>query len=125
MSEQMFYSSLIDSENSFMDAIEREEQSGFAFEDTLDRKYEEGFIDGMRHAYALLMNSTPAGQTADEIEKGQRAVLELRKQGAPAERCDHDNYSKTWNNCKTHEEMDAECIEVFCDNCNKALEHHK
>lgn len=79
MNEQMFYSSLIDSENSFMDAIQREEQSGFEFEDTLDRKYEEGFIDGMRHAYMLLMNATPAGQTSDEIEKGQRAVLKLRQ----------------------------------------------
>lgn len=50
-----FFKSLASSNSAFADAIYREEKSGFDdFDATLDRKYEEGFIDGMRHAYILL-----------------------------------------------------------------------
>ncbi len=38
--------------------------------------------------------------------------------------CDHDAFAKIWNDCKTHEEMDATCIEVYCDNCKEVLSHH-
>ncbi len=75
MNKRAFYESLIDSEKSFRAAIANEERNGFEFEDTLERKYEEGFIDGMRHAYALLTGDTPEGRSADEIEKYVRSII--------------------------------------------------
>lgn len=75
MNKSEFYKSIEDSEVSFMAAIANEERHGFEFEDTLERKYEEGFIDGMRHAYMLLTGDTPEGRSADEIEKTTRFIL--------------------------------------------------
>ncbi len=69
-----FFKSLADSNSAFADAILREEKSGFDdFEATLDRKYEEGFIDGMRHAYILLTGSTLDSPSSDMLEKEIRA----------------------------------------------------
>lgn len=70
-----FYASLAESERCFRETIVLEEQNGFPFEDTLHRKYEEGFIDGMRHAYMLLTGNLPEGQTSDEIEDETREAL--------------------------------------------------
>lgn len=72
-----FMSSLEDSERTFIDAIIREQKDD-RFEDTLDRKYEEGFIDGMRHAYLLLMNTSLDRPASDEIEA--ETLWNLRKQ---------------------------------------------
>lgn len=72
-----FIESLQDSEESFVRAIIAEEQDDFEIEDTLERRYEEGFIDGMRHAWALLAGSTDeiGGLTSDQIEKITRDGL--------------------------------------------------
>jgi hypothetical protein len=70
---QEFLDSLYDSEAAFIDAIYREERSGFDdFDATLDRKYEEGFIDGMRHAYTLLTGDVLLGDSPHEFEKASR-----------------------------------------------------
>jgi len=68
-----FFKSLADSNRAFADAILREERDGFEFEDTLDRKYEEGFIDGMRHAYILLTGDTLHSPDTIAMEKELRA----------------------------------------------------
>lgn len=72
-----FIESLQDSMKSFIRAILDEEQDGFEFEDTMERKYEEGFIDGMRHAWFLLGGGAEEiGLLAsDEIEKQTRALI--------------------------------------------------
>jgi hypothetical protein len=72
-----FIESLQDSMKSFIRAICAEEQDGFEFEDTIDRKYEEGFIDGMRHAWALLGGGVDEVGllTSDQIEKQTRALI--------------------------------------------------
>lgn len=68
-----FFKSLADSNRAFADAIIREEQGANDFEDTMDRKYEEGFIDGMRHAYILLTGDTLHSPDTIAMEKEIRA----------------------------------------------------
>lgn len=75
MSKEAFYESLENSEGAFCIAIGNEERNGFEFEDTLERKYEEGFIDGMRHAYTLLMGELPEGYSSNDIEEHARATI--------------------------------------------------
>lgn len=68
-----FFKSLASSNRAFADAIIREEQGAFEFEDTMERKYEEGFIDGMRHAYILLTGDTLHSPDTIAMEKEIRA----------------------------------------------------
>lgn len=75
MSKAEFYKSLEDSEGSFCIAIGNEERHGFELEDTMERKYEEGFIDGMRHAYTLLTGDVPEGYSSNDIEEHARATI--------------------------------------------------
>jgi hypothetical protein len=73
-----FIESLQDSTKSFIHAIFAEESSNFDdYEATLERKYEEGFIDGMRHAWLLLGGGVDeiGLLTSDEIEKQVRALV--------------------------------------------------
>lgn len=68
MTNQELLNSLADSEATLIEAVELELKTGYDdFEATLTRKYEEGFIDGMRHAYTLLTGDYLPGKTADEI----------------------------------------------------------
>jgi hypothetical protein len=75
MNTESFYESLENSEGAFCIAIGNEERNGFEFEDTLERKYEEGFIDGMRHAFTLLTGNVPEGYSSTDIEKHARATI--------------------------------------------------
>jgi len=79
MSKQEFIASLQDSEKSFRAAIANEERHGFEFEDTLERKYEEGFIDGMRHAYMLLTGDVPEGAPSGSIERETRDAIKAHQ----------------------------------------------
>lgn len=75
-----FIQSLYDSEASLISAVRSELESDYSdFEATMERKYEEGFIDGMRHAYILLTGGTPVGSTSDEIIDATRAFFEEEK----------------------------------------------
>lgn len=93
-----FMASLADSEATLKAVSEREARDGYNFEDTADRKYEEGFIDGMRHAYILLTGDNPP--------------------------CDHDNYSESVFTCSQHGD-DAPCHERHCDNCDEITLHER
>ena len=107
-----FYASLADSEKFFRLAVEREKQNGFEFEDTIERKYEEGFVDGMRYAYFALTGNLPDGETSDEIEDETREGLH----------CLHAHFSTSVQVCSSHGE-DADCYERTCDNCNQMMLH--
>jgi hypothetical protein len=91
-----FLTSLNDSERAFVAAAAAEIASGYHADDTMERKYEEGFNDGMRHAYTLL--------TGDAVP------------------CQHDNYSESPAVCSEHGD-DAECWEMICDNCDQVQLH--
>lgn len=112
MNKKDFYESLTDSEGSFRAAIANEERHGFEFEDTMERKYEEGFIDGMRHAYALLTGDAPEGRSSDELESYVRSIV----------RCEHDKFSTSVRPCEKHGE-EADCHQRTCDNCNGVMRH--
>jgi hypothetical protein len=75
MNYESFYESLENSEGAFCIAIGNEERNDFEVEDTMERKYEEGFIDGMRHAFTLLTGNLPEGWPSDEIEKHARKLI--------------------------------------------------
>lgn len=65
---QEFLGSLYDSERNLVDAVMAELASGYSdFEATASRHAEEGFIDGMRHAYTLLTGDILIGDNASEI----------------------------------------------------------
>lgn len=65
---QEFLDSLYDSEMNLVDAVRAELASGYSdFEATASRHAEEGFIDGMRHAYTLLTGDILIGSNASEI----------------------------------------------------------
>jgi hypothetical protein len=109
---QEFLDSLYDSEGAFVDAIYREEKNGFNFEDTLDRKYEEGFIDGMRHAYTLLTGDTLLGDSPSEFEATSRAnIREELAKGAEFCECDQDCLKKQ---CKMTGLMVKHCTCTAC-----------
>lgn len=106
MSED-FYNSLRASAASFIEAVARDIETGNS--DALlsmERTYEEGFMDGMRHAYVLLTGTFADGLTASEIERTIRAnevSPELR------DICAHQNgthyvpinYETGWRVCDT------------------------
>lgn len=81
MSKQEFLESLYDSERNLVEAVTLEVESDYDdYEATLDRKYEEGFIDGMRHAYTLLTGDVLIGSTADEIIEATRELAKADKE---------------------------------------------
>jgi hypothetical protein len=81
MSKQEFLESLYDSERNLVEAVTIEYESGFDdYEATLERKYEEGFIDAMRHAYTLLTGDVLGGSTADEIIDATRELAKKDKE---------------------------------------------
>jgi len=99
MSEQEFITSLRDSERKHAEAVQAEMASDYS--DALlsmERAYEEGFVDAMRHAYTLLT-------------------------GWPAP-CDHDKYSESIFACSQHGD-DAPCHERHCDNCDEVMLHER
>jgi hypothetical protein len=59
MNKSEFYKSYTESLAAFAKASRAEHASGYRFEDTMERKYEEGFVDAMRHAFILLTGSEP------------------------------------------------------------------
>ena len=115
MNSNEFLASLLDSVESFKAAIANEERNGFEFEDTMERKYEEGFIDGMHHAYALLMGSTADAPNSGDVERDTRAAV---KGG----NCQHDRYSTGPVVCAEHGEY-TECYQRRCNNCKTVVEH--
>lgn len=119
MENKQFIESLKDSEASFKAAIIQEWRTDFEFEYTLERKYEEGFIDGMRHAYTLLTGNTIDTASADEIERETREYLD---RGFLIQICPHDKFSETVCACSQHGD-DAPCHELCCDNCNEVILH--
>lgn len=54
-----FHASLADSERSLAAAIKREEASDYDADASLDRKYEEGFVDAMWHVIHLGIMPAP------------------------------------------------------------------
>lgn len=116
MSKQEFLESLYDSERNLVEAVTLEVESDYDdYEATLDRKYEEGFIDGMRHAYTLLTGDVLIGSTSDEI-------IEATRELAKATICDHSKFSTTANFCSVHPAT-LPCYDERCDNCNKVVKH--
>ena len=63
-SNEEFSKSYTHTVGEFVGAVVRCHESGDEFEDILDRKYEEGFADGLAHAYALL-TGTAYGDAVD------------------------------------------------------------
>ena len=96
-----------DAENTLMLAVAREVSDGYEIEDTLDRKYSEGFLDGIRHV-AIALYVPVNGRDADFITRLIQSLPEQRKMT-----CQHDRYSETARDGETETET------VYtCDNCN-------
>lgn len=119
-----FYKSYTDSLAAFARASRAEHASGYRFEDTMERKYEEGFVDAMKHAFILLTGHEPDveqyetscddAECAGDCESNYCANL--------YDNCQHDNYSESPMACSEHGQ-DAECWEMVCDNCNQVQLH--
>lgn len=103
--QQTLITLLEESRKALAKAQEAEEDSGFDFDDTMERKYEEGWVDALEHF-------------------GRMTMLAIE---APCEHELEDEYS-----CSQHSpvypfvpETEEPCYELRCSNCNEVTLHEE
>lgn len=127
-----FYKSYTDTLAAFARASRAEHASGYGFEQTLERKYEEGFADAMRHAFMLLTGSELDPERYETTCEDAECAGDCDSNYCENiyDNCDHDKYSESPHQCSQHSPVypfvpdgPEDCWEMRCDNCNQVTLH--